>query len=100
MGVPPSKLGFVCKPDMPPHINILFRARPALELRPSFPKTITYKLDGMFNEIGNFLKRFETENNVEKPVVESPSEIRLKEIVRKTENKRVENNEKLQECKL
>ena len=100
MGVPPSKLGFECKPDMPPHINILFRARPALELRPSFPKSIKSKLDGVFSGIGDYFKRFETENDIEKPVVESPSEIRLTEIVRKTENKRVENNEKLQECKL
>lgn len=30
-GPPPSKLGFVAKPEMPPHINILFRARPPLE---------------------------------------------------------------------
>lgn len=30
-GPPPSKLGFVAKPDMPPHINILFRARPPLD---------------------------------------------------------------------
>lgn len=30
-GPPPSKLGFVAKPEMPPHINILFRARPPLD---------------------------------------------------------------------
>ena len=28
--IPPSELGFVCKPELPPHINILFRARPPL----------------------------------------------------------------------
>jgi hypothetical protein len=30
-GPPPSKLGFVAKQEMPPHINILFRARPPLD---------------------------------------------------------------------
>lgn len=30
-GPPPSKLGFVAKQEMPPYINILFRARPPLD---------------------------------------------------------------------
>lgn len=37
-GPPPSNLGFVAKPEMPPHINILFRARPPLEYVPPTEK--------------------------------------------------------------
>jgi len=103
MGVPPSKLGFVCKPDMPPHINILFRARPALEKRSVEGKTKKCSYNGIFDGFTNYLEKFENNDNINEDVervqIESPCEKRFKEIVRKTENKRFENNEKLQECK-
>jgi len=99
MGVPPSKLGFVCKPDMPPHINILFRARPALEKRKVQGKSVTCQFNGIFDGFTDYLKKFDNNTEVEKQNIESPFEEKLKDIVKKTENKRFENNEKLQECK-
>ena len=36
--IPPSELGFVCNDEMPPHINMLFRARPPLPYLPMKPK--------------------------------------------------------------
>lgn len=45
-GPPPSKLGFVAKQEMPPYINVLFRARPPLNYaEPCFNKGRRTKYD-------------------------------------------------------
>ena len=58
--IPPSELGFVCKPELPPHINILFRARPPLKFLNYPHKGIHRNYTGIFdinNE--NIMDRFE-----------------------------------------
>lgn len=97
-GNPPSKLGFVCKPDMPPHINILFRARPPLE--PFLPpqKGKCRKIDGItaFHDIKGLFEKI-------KPPVYIPGESkyiqRLKQLLETVEKNRLENKEKIKSCK-
>jgi len=98
-GLPPSRLGFVCKPDMPPHINILFRARPPLEYVPLPKKETSRKYDGVLGGGNNILDLFQ-KNNPEKYIPEGSKRInRLKSIVEKIEKNKAENEVKLQECK-
>ena len=47
--LPPSDLGFVCSPSLPPHINILFRARPPLKFLNIPYKGIRRKYTGIFD---------------------------------------------------
>ena len=64
--IPPSDLGFVCKPELPPHINILFRARPPLKFLNLPPRKITRKYTGIFDLANNenILSKFEKNNNM------------------------------------
>ena len=59
--VPPSKLGFLCKPDLPPHISILFRARPPLKYHPIEIRGIHRNYTGIFDGNQNILSKFNTE---------------------------------------
>jgi hypothetical protein len=97
-GMPPSRLGFVCKPDMPPHINILFRARPPLEYieKPFEGECRPY--EGVFGNFKNLLEMFE-KNPAELKPIESQETKRFISIVDKIEKHKAENKEKLKECK-
>ena len=100
LGVP-SMLGFVCKPDMPPHINILFRARPTLEWIP-LPKKATKKhYSGIFdpNSNKNVLDLFEKTKPPKAQEEFSKYKLKLKNLVEKIEKNKIENKEKLKECK-
>ena len=57
--IPPSELGFVCKPELPPHINILFRARPPLQYMEIPYKEIRRKYTGIFDNGNSILSYFE-----------------------------------------
>jgi U1 small nuclear ribonucleoprotein len=61
--IPPSDLGFVCKPELPPHINILFRARPPLRFLKLPHKGIHRNYTGVFDLANNenILSKFEKE---------------------------------------
>jgi hypothetical protein len=97
-GNPPSKLGFVCKPDMPPHINILFRARPPLETLIPPQKDKCRKYDGV-NAYIDAKSLFEkTEPPVYVPA-ETKNVIKLKHLIENVEKNRLENKEKLRTCK-
>jgi len=94
-------LGFVCKPDMPPHINILFRARPALEWIP-FPKKTTKKhysgiLDPNSNK--NVLDLFEKSEPPKREEELSKYQLKLKKIAETIEKNKIENKEKIKQCK-
>ena len=67
-GMPPSRLGFVCKPDMPPHINILFRARPPLEFVEKPFKGKCRKYEGMVSNSKNILEMFEKTKPERRPI--------------------------------
>jgi hypothetical protein len=96
-GMPPSKLGFVCKPDMPPHINILFRARPPLEF---VPRPLKGKCRSFEGVVGNFdiLEMFEKKQN-EIQRIETPETKRFISIVENLEKHKSENKEKIKQCK-
>ena len=97
-GMPPSRLGFVCKPDMPPHINILFRARPPLEFVEKPFKGKCRKYEGFVGNSKNLLEMFEKTKPELKPI-ELKETKRLKSIVEKIEKHKAENKEKLKQCK-
>jgi len=97
-GMPPSRLGFVCKPDMPPHINILFRARPPLEYVEKLIKGECREYEGVVGNFDNILEMFEKSTPELRPT-ESKETKRLKSIVEKIEGHKSENKEKLKECK-
>lgn len=98
-GIPPSRLGFVCKPDMPPHINILFRARPPLDFIKKPEKQRCRSYDGVNDSFRNYKDLFEKEDPPEVKD-QDPSRLRrLKQIVESIEKKKAENREKLKECK-
>lgn len=100
LGVP-SLLGFVCKPDMPPHINILFRARPALEWIPLPAKTAFKNYTGVFDSNGdkNILDLFEKIIPPRKQEDFSKYSLKLKNIVETIEKNKFLNKEKIKECK-
>jgi hypothetical protein len=97
----PSLLGFVCKPDMPPHINILFRARPTLEYIPLPKKSSIKNYTGIFdsNSNKNLLDLFE-KTPPPKPQEEfSKYKLKLKTMVERIEKNKLINKEKFKECK-
>ena len=99
LGIPPSRLGFVCKPDMPPHINILFRARPPLDLVKMPEKLRCRTYDGVNDTFRNYKDLFEKEIPQEKKEQDPAIIRRLKVMTEKIEKKKAENKEKLKECK-
>ena len=98
-GVPPSRLGFVCKPDMPPHINILFRARPPLEYVPLPPKSNKKPYEGIFGSTKNIIDLFEKNVNEKRIQEDSKRLTKLKNLIKNSEVLNEENKEKLKECK-
>ncbi len=78
--LPPSDLGFVCKPELPPHINILFRARPPLPYIPIHHKKIRRSYTGVFDlaDDENPLSHFEQQKTNKLP--EKPPKLVLKHI--------------------
>jgi len=98
-GVPPSRLGFVCKPDMPPHINILFRARPPLEFIENSGKGKCRPYDGLLKFDSALLDNFD-KNPPEKYIPDDTKKTkRFKSIIEKIEEHKLENNDKMKECK-
>ncbi len=98
-GVPPSRLGFVCKPDMPPHINILFRARPPLSWAPLPYKGKCREYSGMLEETPNILDKFEKTNPPERIRIDDKRSLRMKNLVESIEKNKASNYEKLAQCK-
>jgi hypothetical protein len=97
-GMPPSRLGFVCKPDMPPHINILFRARAPLEFVPKPQKGKCRRYDGIYSGNQNLLELFE--NNKSNIIPTESKELnRLKGIAEQIEKNKAEIKEKIKQCK-
>lgn len=99
--LPPSELGFVCKPDLPPHINILFRARPPLPYIALKPREIRRKYTGVFDEGNNkdILTLFEKEAPPREEVKETKYIKKLKELVVKLDRQKEINKEKIKQCK-
>lgn len=98
--IPPSELGFVCKPEMPPHINILFRARPPLPYIPLKPKIIRRHYTGVFDN-GNsktILSRFEKTPPPPLEKKEPKYIIKLKNLVERLDRQKEINKEKIKEC--
>jgi hypothetical protein len=97
--IPPSRLGFVCKPDMPPHINILFRARPPLEFVPHPAKGKSRPYEGVFG-FRKDLKDLFSKEPPQKHMIDDMKKLnRLKSIVKNTEDHKAENKDKMKECK-
>jgi hypothetical protein len=95
-GIPPSRLGMVCKPDMPPHINILFRARPPVEFVPRETKPRTRPYEGItFSE--NILDHFEKTDPPKYTPIEDKRVKKLKTIVTNIEKNKQDLANK--ECK-
>jgi U1 small nuclear ribonucleoprotein len=97
--IPPSDLGFVCKPELPPHINILFRARPPLRFL-NFPhKGIHRHYTGVFdcdNNNMNIFDKFEKEtpkkeNKLPKHVIKIIDIIKNMEIEKEKNKSRIKN---------
>lgn len=97
-GIPPSSLGFVCKPDMPPHINILFRARPPLPYIQIPDKPRYRRYDGVLANDSNLLNKFENVTPKREPFVDKSTE-NLLSIIEKNEKQQIINKERLKECK-
>lgn len=98
--LPPSELGFVCKPDLPPHINILFRARPPLPYISLKPREIHRKYTGIFDNGNNIniMSMFE-KTPPPKPEVKEPKFIlKLKDLVKRLDRQNEINKEKIKEC--
>ena len=98
--IPPSELGFVCKPELPPHINILFRARPPLPFLSKKIKSNTRSYTGVFDNGNslNILDLFEkpNNNNIDKFSIEEPKYIKkLKNMIIKMENNKILNKERI-----
>ena len=94
--IPPSELGFVCKPELPPHINILFRARPPLRFL-NYPfKGIHRNYTGVFDssDNNNILDRFEKEPlKIEKKLPKQV--IKILEIIKSIEREKEKNKERI-----
>ncbi|MCQ2818570.1 MAG: hypothetical protein MJ252_14975 [archaeon] len=97
--LPPSELGFVCRPDMPPHINILFRARPPLPFIPLKPRDIHRNYTGVLdNDSYDILSLFE-KKAPPKPEIKEPKYItRMKDLVQRLDRQKELNKEKIKEC--
>ena len=92
--IPPSELGFVCKPELPPHINILFRARPPLKFLNYPHKGIHRNYTGVFdinNE--NIMDRFE--KSTEKIETKLPKKVKkIIDIIKNIEIEKEKNKER------
>ena len=103
--IPPSELGFVCKPELPPHINILFRARPPLPFLNKKIKSNTRFYTGVFDKGNslNILDLFDKPNNNNNnnnnfdnfKIEESKYIKKLKNIIIKNENNKQLNKERI-----
>ncbi len=98
-GVPPSRLGFVCKPDMPPHINILFRARPPLEFVDNPGENKCRPYEGFFKYDFNILDKFEKTQPEKRIPDETKRRKRLRSMIEKIEEHKLINRENSKECK-
>ena len=98
--IPPSELGFVCNDEMPPHINILFRARPPLPYRPMKPRDIRRNYTGVFDKGNNkdILSLFEKEPPPILDKKEPKYILKLKDLVERLDRQKEINREKIKEC--
>ena len=99
--IPPSELGFVCKPELPPHINILFRARPPLPYIPIPYKGIRRNYTGIFDN-GNqksIFSYFEKTSSPPKEEKDSKYVQKLKTIIQKLDKQNELNKQLIKECK-
>ena len=99
--LPPSELGFVCKPDLPPHINILFRARPPLKYIDMQHKDIHRNYTGIFDLANNenILNRFEKKIPENLEIKQPKYILKLIDIIQKIENQKEVSKEKYKEWK-
>ena len=95
--LPPSELGFVCKPELPPHINILFRARPPLKYIDMQYKDIHRNYTGIFDLANNenILNKFEKKPPENLEIKQPKYVLKLIDIIQKIENQKEANKEKL-----
>ena len=98
--IPPSELGFVCNDEMPPHINILFRARPPLPYLPMKPRDIRRNYTGVFDKGNNkdILSLFE---KAPPPILDKKEPkyiLKLKDLVERLDRQKEINREKIKEC--
>ena len=94
--IPPSDLGFVCKPELPPHINILFRARPPLRFLKLPHKDIHRNYTGIFDLANNenVLSKFEKEPPKNKEIKLPKHVKKIIEIIKKIEKQKELNKER------
>ena len=94
--IPPSDLGFVCKPELPPHINILFRARPPLRFLKLPHKDIHRNYTGIFDLANNenILSKFEKEPPKNKEIKLPKHVKKIIEIIKKIEKQKELNKER------
>lgn len=94
--IPPSDLGFVCKPELPPHINILFRARPPLRFLKLPHKDIHRNYTGIFDLANNenILSKFEKEPPKNKEIKLPKHVKKIIEIIKKIEIQKELNKER------
>jgi hypothetical protein len=98
-GIPPSKLGFVCKPDMPPHINILFRARHPLAWVHLPEKGKCPKYVGMIDSSTSILERFERTEPPIRTKTQNKRNLKLIDKIENIEKNKAFNHEKAYEYK-
>ena len=84
---------------MPPHINILFRARPPLDFIKKPEKQKCRPYDGVNDTFRNYMNLFEKEAPPERKDQDPRRLRKLKQIVESIEKNKAENKEKLKECK-
>jgi U1 small nuclear ribonucleoprotein len=82
---------------MPPHINILFRARPPLDNVPHPSSERRRNYEGLLNQNENIVEKFETTEPPQYIPTESKRTKKLKAIVERIEKTKFENSKK--ECK-
>ena len=94
--IPPSDLGFVCKPELPPHINILFRARPPLRFLKLPHKDIHRNYTGVFDLANheNILSRFEKDPPKNKEIKLPKHVKKIIDIIKKIEKQKEINKER------
>ena len=98
--IPPSELGFVCNDEMPPHINILFRARPPLPYLPMKPREIRRNYTGVFDKgnAKNIMSLFEKDHPPPLEKKEPKYILKLKNLVQRLDRQKEINKEKIKEC--
>ena len=84
---------------MPPHINILFRARPALEWIPYPSKSSGRNYSGVFDTNKDLINLFEKTKPPKEQVENSKYNLKLKSLIENIEKNKILNREKLKECK-